>query len=351
MSSHSIFVHIVTYNSESYISSCLNALLTQKGVEIGKDFKVVVTDNSSKDSTLNIVSEYLPDEDIVCNKHNLGFAAAHNQGVAAFLDSPASFFVVLNPDVKLREDALEQMVKAFGSIEKCDCITPLLFRADDKLDPVKPAVIDAAGMYFTCSIRHLDRGSGELDVGRYRQNASMIGGTGAFLMLSRSAVCELLLRGEKYDTDLFHVYPELKEGFHSRAPLFDEAFFAYREDADLAWRAAILGCNCVFVPSVVAFHRRRVTADNRSELPDDINRWSVRNRFLMQVNNLSFSRDKAAFFKGVLIRNLVVVGGVLIRERSSFGAFIDLFKLIRRALERRQLLFDRAKKKNSRPVF
>src|SRR5258706_426452 len=48
---------------------------------------------------------------------------------------------------------------------------------------------------------------------------------------------------------------------------FDEDFFAYREDADLAWRCRLLGWNAIYVPGAVALHRRRVTPERRRELP------------------------------------------------------------------------------------
>jgi GT2 family glycosyltransferase len=206
-------------------------------------------------------------------------------------------------------------------------------------------------MYFSRAIRHLDRGSGECDIGQYSEACSVSGASGACLMLERSVVCALLLQGERHDKDVFKIYPALEENYLRRAPLFDEAFFAYREDADLAWRASILGCRTHFAPSVVGYHRRRVTPENRASLPPEINRWSVRNRFLMQINNFSIRRDATALWRGVILRNCLVVAGVALRERSSLGAFKDLAILLPRALERRRLLFKRANNSQLRNMF
>ena len=37
---------------------------------------------------------------------------------------------------------------------------------------------------------------------------------------------------------------------------FDPDFFVYREDADVAWRAMLLGWRCIYTPAAVAYHVR-----------------------------------------------------------------------------------------------
>ena len=65
----------------------------------------------------------------------------------------------------------------------------------------------------------------------------------------------------------------------------DEDFFTYREDADVAWRGRLLGWRALYVPAAVGHHVRRVTPEARRELPERINRDSVRNRFLLRLKN------------------------------------------------------------------
>ena len=184
----------------------------------------------------------------------------------------------------------------------------------------------------------MSRGSNEVDSGQFNRSETVFGGTGACLLLHRSFVEELLLVGENHERDSEKIYPQLSENREKRAPLFDEAFFAYREDADLAWRASLLGWKCLYVPEAIGYHRRLVLPSNRSELPDEVNNCSVRNRFLLQLNNYSFLKWPAAFLPGVVIRNLIVLFAVLIIERSSLSAFRDLGILWKRASERRRIL-------------
>ena len=67
---------------------------------------------------------------------------------------------------------------------------------------------------------------------------------------------------------------------------FDEAFFAYREDADLAWRAQWMGWRCLYVPEAQGHHVRRVLPERRAELPAEINMHSFKNRFLLRIKNM-----------------------------------------------------------------
>ena len=54
---------------------------------------------------------------------------------------------------------------------------------------------------------------------------------------------------------------EMLEDTRVAGEYFDEDFFAYREDADLAWRAQLLGWSCLYVPEAIARHGRRVTPE------------------------------------------------------------------------------------------
>jgi GT2 family glycosyltransferase len=145
--------------------------------------------------------------------------------------------------------------------------------------------------------RHLDRGAGEPDLGQYDKAEDVFGPSGA-AALYRSEALRAAAFGGQY---------------------FDEDFFAYREDADLAWRCRLMGWNSIYVPSAVALHRRRVTPERRAQLSAVINYHSVKNRFLLRLNNMTrglYVRD----FWPITFRDVAVMGYVLVREWSSLGA-------------------------------
>ena len=103
-------------------------------------------------------------------------------------------------------------------------------------------------------------------------------------------------------------------------------------------RAEKLGWGCLYVPTAVAYHVRNVLPERRKQLPPEINLHGVRNRFLLQLNNYSFSERPLAFLAGVLLRNIAVVLGVFLVERSSLEALRQVVALLPRALARRREL-------------
>ena len=102
---------------------------------------------------------------------------------------------------------------------------------------------------------------------------------------------------------------------------FDEEFFSYREDADLAWRGQLMGWKCLYNPSAVAWHVRRVTPERREELPLVINWHSVKNRFLMRGKNASGWLCWRLFWP-VAGRDLMIVGYALLRDRRMLSALV-----------------------------
>jgi GT2 family glycosyltransferase len=122
--------------------------------------------------------------------------------------------------------------------------------------------------------------------------------------------------------------------------LFDPDFFAYREDADLAWRAQLLGWRCIYTPAAVAWHVRTVTPGSRLAVPAIINMHSVKNRFLMRIKNATPDLYRR-FWLPMIARDLLVVGGCLLAEPSSLTAFWQLAKGFRAALRRRSIIMSR----------
>lgn len=332
----------MTHNSASTIQRCLEGLLNQRGFTPGEDLIIHVTDNASTDGTIDTIGDYgTRGVTIVAERINLGFCAGHNRGVAQFLRSGATTLLIVNPDLFLTPDAIGTLADTLENDATAGTACPKLLRADAGLQPVDPPRLDAAGMYLTTELRHLDRGSAELDTGQYDRPAYVFGGSGACLAIHRRAVESLLVESPHTDRALERLYPFTRST--DRAPLFDEAFFAYREDADLAWRAQILGWRCRYVPAAVGYHQRVVTPERRSALPPILNRLSVRNRFLLQFNNFVPCASFQALIHGALWRNFLVLAALPIVERYSLGGLFEALRLLPRALQRRRTVMRRAR--------
>src|SRR6266487_1245040 len=178
--------------------------------------------------------------------------------------------------------------------------------------------IDSTGIIMRREQRHLDRGAGELDSGQFDQADDIFGPSAAAALYRRATLEDAAINGQ----------------------YFDEDFFAYREDADLAWRCRLLGWTSIYVPAAVAQHRRRVTPERRGELPKSINYHSVKNRFLLRVNNMTGDLYRRDFWR-VTKRDAAVIGYVLIREWSSIGALFYIVRNLPRLLRKRARIHER----------
>jgi GT2 family glycosyltransferase len=332
MTQRRVLIHIVTFNSAETIVTCVEHASSQKGFSLGETLVIRVTDNASNDGTLERLKGLeRRGIEIHANESNLGFCGAHNQGAARCVHGKFDAMLVLNPDVGLSATCLLEMDAVLSDSGRVGIVTPKLLRAASDLSPLSSGTIDAAGMVLTSSLRHFDRGSGEADSGRYDTPQAVFGATGACLLISRACVQEVLIPDRISDEPVWRIYPQLRDGSSQRVRLFDEAFFAYREDADLSWRAGRLGWTCVYTPAARATHVRVVTPERRATLPRLLNRLSVRNRFLLQFNNWDLSSGVVSLLNGLVLRNLLVVAGVVLREHSSLPGLWEALRLSPRA--------------------
>jgi len=311
----SVLVSIVTYNSGEFLDSCLESLRRQTY----GNFTVAVWDNASQDSTLvelekpgTIVSRIFP------SKKNIGFAAGHNR----VLDQcPSDYVLFLNPDAVLMPDFLSNAVDIMEQRPACGSFSPKIYRLiANKESLERTSILDSTGMFWTRYQRHLDRGSGEEDRGQFRQAQYVFGVTGAVAFYRRSCLEDVSFEGE----------------------IWDEDFFLYREDADLAWRCAWRGWKCLFVPDVTAWHVRRVVPQNRRQTSSAANMHSIKNRFLFRIKNIPIV-TWLKYFPWFTLRDLMIVGYVPFFEPRSLKAFYQVVRLWSAFVKKRRHVFQTAR--------
>lgn len=305
---------LVTFDSADFLARCLDALAAQTT----PPGEVVVVDNASRDDSLAIARRHPVVSRVIANAANVGFAAGQNQAIAA---SAAEWVLTLNPDVVLDAGFLATLALRAAQPRPLGTLCGKLLRLGADGRPVSPARLDSAGIEFTRSFRHLDRGSEEPDDGRYAGEELVFGATAAAALYRRDMIEDVAIEGE----------------------FFDEAFFAYREDADVAWRAQLLGWDCLYVPAALGYHVRRVLPERRGSLPAMLNRHSVKNRFLMRIKNADAAVWRRCALPG-LSRDAAVVAGCLAWEWSSLPAFWQTVALWPRARRQRALIQGRRRR-------
>jgi len=262
--------------------------------------EIIIIDNASTDGTVDILEQFEDRCRIVYNDENIGFAGAQNQAIRL---SSSDWVLTLNPDVLLLPNFIESMVEAGQVDTKVGTVCGKLLAISATFDLPDTPMVDSTGMYFTPMLRHLDRGSQEVDNGHYLKSEYVFGATAAAALYRREMIDDVAIFGEFFDSD----------------------FFTYREDADVAWRAQLMGWRCIYTPTAHGYHVRAVLPGNRRALPAAINMHSVKNRFLMRLKNITPDLYRKNFFP-ILWRDLVVVSCCFLYEHSSLKAFSYLMK-------------------------
>jgi len=308
-----VSVTIVTYNCRGFIAACLESVFAQDHMPL----EVIVVDNASTDGTLAELERYAGKLELIPSQVNLGFSGGQN---LAIRHSRGAWVLALNPDALLATDFLSRLlaeVEAQGDATIGSACGRLLAMPEN-LDTAASRHLDSTGMYFTPELRHLDRGCREPDHGEYSQTEYVFGATGAAALYRR----------------------EMIEAISPAGEFFDEDFFAYREDADVAWRAQLLGWKCLYAASARGYHVRTCLPSNRRALPAAINMHSVKNRFLIRIKNISGDLYRRHWL-AITWRDLCVVGYCLLMEHSSLPAFGLLRKHWKHAWEKRRWIQER----------
>jgi GT2 family glycosyltransferase len=225
-SSCRVVLVILNWNGRQYLEPCLRSVFAQEF----RDFSVILVDNGSTDGSADLVRTRFPQVHLIENSENRGFAAANNQAVLA---STSEFVATLNNDTKVDPGWLGALVQAMEADPRVGmCASKMLFA--DRREVIESAgiLVDRTGIAWG------------LAGGKDDRSSEVAAPTPVFGPCAGAALYRRAM---------------LKD-----VGLFDEDFFAYLEDIDLAWRAQWAGWTCAYVPGAVVYHVHSATAKEGS---------------------------------------------------------------------------------------
>lgn len=319
-----VTIQLVTWNSQSYLPECLAGIRAQHFT----DFDLTIIDNASVDGTLAAIeAERWPRLRLLRNTRNLGFARAHNMG---FRLTRSPYVLVMNPDVLLTPDTLGKLVQALDAYPECASVGAKVLRYDvlpGELREIQlTTLIDSTGLTAGRSRRFQNRGEGEEDHGQWNTPGSVFGHSGSLVLYRADALRDVAMNEE----------------------VFDAGFFAYHEDADLAWRLQWRGWSAWYEPNAVAYHRREIRSArssagllhahrSRNLL---INRLSYKNHILLLVKNESW-RNTFLAAPWIAGREAAQVGGYALTAPKVLLALGQTWRSLPRALRQRRIIRQR----------
>ncbi|MCA1293911.1 glycosyltransferase family 2 protein [Paenibacillus sp. alder61] len=312
-----VSVQIVTYNSSHDIASCLEAVIHQTHPVD----EIIVVDNASADHTVKVVEAFLSRHEsrvhLVQNERNTGFAPAHNQGIRL---SKSDYVLVLNPDVVLAPDYIKLLVEMMERNPTVGSATGMLVFQDNE------EIIDSTGLVMNRIWRAFDRGAGEPRQ-QWSASGEVFGVSGAAAIYSRNMIDDISIQGQ----------------------FFDEDFFAYKEDVDVAWRAELLGWKAYYCAEALGIHKRGWKKGQRGARPLFIRQRSFINRYKMIYKNLlgaGWTRN----LPQLLAYEISVHVYMLLREPNVLGAWVDFWRQRPNLKAKRRELKEKVLNKNKSKV-
>jgi GT2 family glycosyltransferase len=211
---------VVTQHGGPLLDACLRSLRTALA-PLGPDAELIVVDNGTAGIQADGAS-------VVGERRNLGFAGGVVRGLEA---ATGEWVLLVNDDAELEPDAVQPLLAAGRAAPRAGTVTgQVRFHA-------RRDVINTAGLVVDCLGVAYDRLAGA--PARTGGTVEEVFGASACVALYRRAMLDAIGG-------------------------FDASFFAFGEDADVAWRARMAGWSALYEPASVAYHHGSATAGEAS---------------------------------------------------------------------------------------
>ncbi|MGV9712248.1 glycosyltransferase [Gordonia sp. NPDC003424] len=283
-----VAVLIVTYNSQNDVLDLIGDLRREAST---LRVRVVIVDNDSTDGTVEIVCSTADDVVLIKNPAgNAGFAGGINEGIRHA--GPATYVLILNPDLRVEADAISELIRAIGD-HGIGAAVPRTLDEDRTVNPSlrsEPNILRTLGeSIFGSRVASRPKWlrEGEYNVAAYDSAHSVDWATGAAILLRSDAA--------------------------SQVGLWDERFFLYSEEVDFCRRLRDCGWAIQYVPSATVVHRR-----GGSGLSPELDT-------LLAVNKVRYIEKWHPAFYALVFRAAVLLGAsVRVRKRTDLAMVFTL---------------------------
>ena len=299
---------ILNYNGRRFLKRCLDSIFKQDY----KNYQVVFVDNASSDDSVEfvknrytqmIISKRLK---IIVNDKNYGFSKGNNIGIKESLkDREVKYIVTLNNDTIVDRNFLIKLIDCAKRYKNAGSIMPKMIWSRN------PRLIDSAGIIYSKNILPFSRGKFE-PAERYDKEEEIFGCCAGACLYKREAL-EAIAAGDEF---------------------FDEDFFSYCEDVDLAFRLRWAGWKSYFCPDATVYHYGSGTW---GMIGNPTIYYSLRNNTWVMFKNL----PKSFILKNLHWIIISEIGQVMFnlifrRKKIAIKAKIDAYKNLYRILEKRR---------------
>ncbi len=224
-----VSIIIVNYNVKDFLSQCLNSIYNS---QTDFNFEVIVVDNNSSDSSVELIKRHYPQVTLIALDRNFGFGTANNKGFEVAL---GKYILILNPDTILQENTLQVMYEYMESNSDVGIAGCKVLNSDGTLQLACRRGFPTPWVAFTKLFGLQKLFPKSKFFGKYNLTyldpndfAYVDAISGSFMFARRQ------------------VYEQLGG--------FDSNFFMYGEDLDFCYRAKLNGWKIAYVPTTSIVH-------------------------------------------------------------------------------------------------
>ena len=253
-----ISIIILNYNAGNLLIDCVSSI--QKSAYT--NFEIILVDNISKDNSHKKCKNSFPTIKLIENKENLGYCEGNNVGLRT---AKGEFVVVLNPDTIVDSNWLDELLEAHQNNGEGLYQPKFLATSDNSMLLSTGQMIQLFGFGYS-------RSKGYKDEKLFEKIEQIDYASGTCLFTSKKIL--------------------------KKIGLFDPFLFAFHDDLELCWRAALNGIKSFYVPKSIVYHPIEGTSF----------KWSPLKFKLMERNRkycLLTLYDRSTFYK--MLPALIVV--------------------------------------------
>lgn len=290
-----VSVIIVNYNVRYFLEVCLHSVMhAAEGLAV----EIIVVDNNSSDDSMEMVRAKFPSVVRIQNNDNKGFSKANNQGVAI---AKGEYILFLNPDTVMPEDFFHKTVGYMDTHPEAGSVGPRLIDGKGVFAPdsKKSFPTLSVAIFKTTGLNKLFSRSPYIN----KYYAVHVGERETASVEVLSGCCMLVRK---------HVIDQI-------GGAFDEDYFMYCEDVDLAYRIQQAGYHNIYYPEATLIHYK-----GESTRKSTLSYVRIFNEALVTFVRKHYGRQKAGIF--ILFINFGIV------LRAIFGAVKSVLKVLRMPL-------------------
>ena len=234
-----VTTYIITPNYDG--KKFLDKYFTSLHKQTFQEFKIIFVDNSTNNESVDYIKKnYYDDYNniiLIKNPDNYGFAKANNIGIkTALKDEECKYIICLNNDTYVEPEFLEELINCAVKHPDAGSVQAKLIWGQNS------QLIDTVGLEYSKNGLGFNRGAYE-SVDKYPDEAEIFGCCAGAALYRKQALIDIKINDEYFDDD----------------------FFAYYEDFDLALRLRWAGWSAWYTPNAIVYHYKGGTAGGKTD--------------------------------------------------------------------------------------